>query len=231
MGDVGLIVPAAGSGERLGAEVPKALSPVAGVPLLTHALRNAVGSGTVAAVAVAAPVGLTAEVSDLVAASVPPGVAWNVVEGGAERQDSVRSALAVLPPDLDIVLVHDAARCLAPSSIFRAVVAAVQAGHEAVVPGVPVVDTLKQVDSTGAVVSTVDRTALRAVQTPQGFRRDLLEQAHRAASPSGVTDDAGLVEQMGRPVHVVPGHLEAFKITHSMDVLMAEALLADRAAA
>jgi len=124
--------------------------------------------------------------------------------------------------------VHDAARCLTPPAAFEAVVVALRAGADAVVPVLPVDDTVKRVDG-DRVVETVDRSALRAVQTPQGFRRDVLWQAHAAAA--GLrwhTDDAGLVEALGRTVVVVPGSEEAFKVTRPLDLLLAEAVLRAR---
>lgn len=145
-----------------------------------------------------------------------------IVAGGAERCDSVRCALAAVD-DADVVLVHDAARCLAPVGVIRAVTEAVLVGARAVVPVLPVVDTIKRVGPEGHVVSTVDRSVLRVVQTPQGFAADLLREAHQAPSGS-VTDDAGLIERMGETVTTVPGHPHAFKITTPFDLLIAEAV-------
>src|SRR5439155_26395945 len=119
-----------------------------------------------------------------------------------------------------IVLVHDAARALAPTDLVERVAAAVRAGHAAVIPLLPVVDTVKQVDLAGSVIGTVDRSALRIVQTPQGFRRSVLAQAHAAAVDEH-TDDAGLVEKLGIPVTTVPGDDAAFKITTSADLARA----------
>lgn len=223
---IGLIVPAAGRGERLGAGVPKALLPLAGLPLLVHAIRGALASRVIDAVVVAAPAGRVDEVRGLLAGEVTE---LRVVIGGADRRESVARALAELPPEVDTVLVHDAARCLTPPAVFAAVAAALAGGAAAVVPAVPVADTVKQV-AHGVVVGTPDRDILRAVQTPQGFRRDVLEQAH-ASEPGAVTDDAGLVERLGFAVSVVAGHDEAFKITRSLDLVLAEAILARRARA
>ncbi|NUP32460.1 MAG: 2-C-methyl-D-erythritol 4-phosphate cytidylyltransferase, partial [Streptomycetaceae bacterium] len=129
---------------------------------------------------------------------------------------------------------HDAARPFVPVGVVEAVVAAVESGAPAVVPALPVVDTVKEVAAEGGaehVVRTVDRASLRAVQTPQGFRRDVLAAAHAAAAPGGdTTDDAGMVERMGVAVTVVPGSEEAFKVTRPFDLLLAEALLAKRRA-
>jgi 2-C-methyl-D-erythritol 4-phosphate cytidylyltransferase len=230
--EVGLIIPAAGMGERLGVGVPKALYTVAGETLLGHALRASVDSGVVSSVVVAAPVGLAERVLDIVQPSLPRAVTVRVVDGGRSRQESVRRALAALPDTVDVVLVHDAARCLTPAKLFADVAQAVWNRHSAVVPGLPVVDTLKQVDTVGDVVGTPDRSTLRAVQTPQGFRRDVLEQAHEAGTRHGgnATDDAGLVERIGYRVHVIPGDPEAFKVTRPLDLLLAEAVLERRRA-
>jgi 2-C-methyl-D-erythritol 4-phosphate cytidylyltransferase len=127
--------------------------------------------------------------------------------------------------------VHDAARPLAPSELADDVVAALRRGADAVVPGLPVTDTVKRVDGDATVVETVPREHLRAVQTPQGFRREVLAAAHEAAgAEAAATDDAGLVERLGRPVTVIAGHPEAFKVTRPLDLVLAEALLARRRA-
>ena len=147
-----------------------------------------------------------------------------MVAGGENRQASVAAALAAVPERYDIVLVHDAARALAPTGLVEAVAAAVRAGAEAVIPVLPVVDTVKEV-AAETVVGTVDRSVLRAVQTPQGFRRGVLAAAHAGAVDQH-TDDAGLVEKLGLPVHTVPGDPAAFKVTRPVDLVLAEALLA-----
>ena len=152
-GDVAVLVPAAGAGVRLGAGAPKALRTLDGVPLLVHAVRRAAAAAGVAAIVVAAP---PADVEP-VRALLAPVADVTVVAGGASRQESVSLALAATPAHLPIVLVHDAARCLAPASLFESVAAAVRAGAPAVVPALPVVDTIKQVDPGSVVVGTVDR--------------------------------------------------------------------------
>jgi 2-C-methyl-D-erythritol 4-phosphate cytidylyltransferase len=143
-------------------------------------------------------------------------------------------ALHALPDDVDVVLVHDAARPLVPDNVIDAVSAAVRSGADAVVPVVPVSDTIKQIDPAGRVEATVDRSHLRAAQTPQGFSRLVLESAHRDAAAQGLedsTDDAGLVEHFGRPVIVIPGSEDGFKVTRPIDMLLAEAILAKRRSA
>ncbi len=227
-GRTAVLVPAAGRGERLGPGAPKALRTLGGVPMLVHAVRALAGSRVVDLVVVAAP----EDSLDSVAAMLDEqglGADVSVVAGGDTRQDSVARALLTLPSDVDIVLVHDAARPLVPEQVVTSVVAAVAAGHPAVIPVLPVVDTIKEVDASAIVVRTVDREVLRAVQTPQGFQRAVLQQAH-AESDLGTTDDAGLVEALGVPVFCVAGHEEAFKVTRPIDVVMAEAILARRRA-
>lgn len=219
---VGVVVPAAGAGTRLGPGAPKALRVLAGEPLLVHAVRRLRACPEVGPVVVAAPAGAEGDVAALLA-----GLDATVVAGGAERQDSVAAGLAALPPEVDLVLVHDAARALVPPAVVAAVVAALQQGAEAVVPILPVADTVKRVDADGVVTATVPRQELRAVQTPQGFRRAVLERAHGAAvgSTATATDDASMVEALGVPVRTVPGDPEAFKVTTAFDLLVAEAVI------
>jgi 2-C-methyl-D-erythritol 4-phosphate cytidylyltransferase len=214
---VGVVVPAAGAGTRLGQGTPKALRELAGEPLLVHVVRRLRACPSVGPVVVAAPPAQLAQVQALL-----PGTL--VVAGGAERQDSVAAGLAALPSEVDTVLVHDAARALVPVEVVEAVVAALRGGALAVVPVLPLADTVKQVAPDGAVIRTVSRDDLRAVQTPQGFRRDVLEAAHRDAA-AFVTDDAGLVEAAGVTVTTVPGSPLAFKVTTPFDLLVAEAVL------
>ena len=231
-GDVAVLVPAAGAGLRLGPGGPKALRLLAGEPLLVHAVRRIAAAPSVRLIVVAAPAAEVEAVRTLLAPVAPV----TVVTGGAERQHSVAAALAVVPPDVGIVLVHDAARALTPPELVESVAAAVRAGRPAVIPVLPVVDTIKEVGSSGAgatgpdvtvevVLGTVDRSVLRSVQTPQGFRHDILTAAH-AAGLGSHTDDAGMVEQAGVPVSCVPGSDLALKITRPLDLVIAEALLA-----
>jgi 2-C-methyl-D-erythritol 4-phosphate cytidylyltransferase len=220
-GDVAVLVPAAGAGLRLGPGGPKALRLLAGEPLLVHAIRRVAAAPSVRAIVVAAPAAELQAVRDLLAPVAPV----TVVAGGAERQESVARALAAVPPGVEIVLVHDAARALTPAALIESVAAAVRSGHPAVIPVLPVVDTIKEVDAGHTVLGTVDRSVLRSVQTPQGFRHDVLAAVHAAASDP-LTDDAGLVEKAGIPVTCVPGSDLALKITRPLDLVLAEALLA-----
>jgi 2-C-methyl-D-erythritol 4-phosphate cytidylyltransferase len=252
-GDVAVLVPAAGAGLRLGPGGPKALRLLAGEPLLVHAIRRVAAAPSVRQIVVAAPAADVAAVRSLLAAVAPV----TVVAGGAERQESVAIALAQVPTDVAIVLVHDAARSLTPPSLIESVAAAVRAGAPAVIPVLPVVDTIKEVGPAPAVdapgklsdpggsldpaqrrgggggglpvpaeivLGTVDRAALRSVQTPQGFRHEVLAAAHAAATDP-LTDDAGLVEKAGLPVTCIPGSDLALKITRPLDLVLAEALL------
>ncbi|MGH3777459.1 MAG: 2-C-methyl-D-erythritol 4-phosphate cytidylyltransferase [Pseudonocardiaceae bacterium] len=216
---VAALVPAAGQGVRLAAGMPKAFVPLLGRPLLWHCVRGLLAAGCVELVVVAVGAQHREQAR---AALADAGERVRLVTGGAQRSDSVRLALQSVP-DAEVVLVHDAARCLTPVSVIQAVVEAVRTGQRAVVPVLTVVDTIKRVDPDGRVLSTVDRSALRVVQTPQGFAGDLLRRAHQA--PSGpVTDDAGLVERLGDTVTTLPGHPHAFKITTPFDLVVAEVL-------
>ena len=231
-GQVAVIVPAAGRGERLGPGAPKALRFLDGSPMLLHAVRALAASRLVDHIVVAAPPedveGVRAIVGHL------EGVQLSVVSGGETRQESVARALIGLGPEVDVVLVHDAARPLVPVELVDAVITAVRNGAAAVVPGLPLTDTVKTVDETvtgpSRVSGTPDRATLRAIQTPQGFRRETLRNAHAMVDPDdpAQTDDAGLVERLGVEVLVIPGHEEAFKVTRPIDLVFAEAVLARR---
>jgi 2-C-methyl-D-erythritol 4-phosphate cytidylyltransferase len=219
-GDVAVLVPAAGAGVRLGPGAPKALRRLAGEPLLVHAVRRIAAAPSVHTIVVAAPVAEIESVRALLAPIAPV----TVVAGGAERQASVAAALAAVPPGPEIVLVHDAARALTPPTLVESVAHAVRSGARAVIPVLPVVDTMKEVGAGEVVLGTVDRSALRVVQTPQGFQRAVLTAAHAAAGDP-LTDDAGLVEKQGVPVVCVPGSEYALKITRPFDLALAEHLL------
>jgi 2-C-methyl-D-erythritol 4-phosphate cytidylyltransferase len=204
--------------------MPKALVPVNGESLLLRAVRGLLAAGCVQHVVVAAP----PDQVEVVAAELAALPSAHVVAGGAERTDSVRRALDAVErvaPDARVVLVHDAARAFTPASMIRDVVSSVERGAPAVIPVLPVTDTIKQVDDAGDVVSTVDRSQLRAVQTPQGFAIDVLRQAYAEAGDVA-TDDAGLVERVGGKVHTVDGDPRALKITTAFDLAIAESVLA-----
>ncbi|MFF0448995.1 2-C-methyl-D-erythritol 4-phosphate cytidylyltransferase [Streptomyces sp. NPDC004609] len=233
------VIPAAGRGVRLGPGAPKALRTLNGTPMLVHAVRAMAASRAVRLVVVVAPpedaTGVKSLLADL---TLPDRTDVVVVPGGATRQESVRLGLDALPDDITVVLVHDAARPLVPVDTVDSVIEAVRDGAPAVVPALPLADTVKEVEPNPAgdapepVVATPERARLRAVQTPQGFDRATLVAAHRAveADGEGATDCAGLVERLGEPVVVVPGHEEAFKVTRPLDLVLAEAVLARRRA-
>ena len=150
-----------------------------------------------------------------------------VVAGGADRTQSVSLALSALPGSKapQFVLVHDAARALTPAGLIVRVVDALRAGHAAVVPVLPLSDTIKTVDDNGVVLGTPERAGLRAVQTPQGFATDLLLRAYQRAGGADFTDDASMVEHVGAQVQVVDGDPLAFKITTQLDLLLAQAVV------
>ncbi len=230
------VVPAAGSGSRLGAGLPKAFVELDGRTMLVRAVAGLLDSGVVDDVVAVVPDDRVSEAEALLAPLRAGDHLVVVTTGGAQRTDSVRNGLAALTvaradgsaAGYDVLLVHDAARCLTPPEPVRRVVRAVRAGQVAVVPVLPVVDTIKQVDGDGSVVGTPDRAALRAIQTPQGFAPAVLLAAYDAAGEVA-TDDAGLVERLGRRVATVDGDASAFKVTTASDRLRAEVeLLSDR---
>jgi 2-C-methyl-D-erythritol 4-phosphate cytidylyltransferase len=211
---VGAVVVAAGSGTRFGG--PKQLCELGGRRIVDHAVDAARAT------------------CDAVVLVVPPDADWTVpgadtVAGGATRSASVRAGLAALGPEIEIVVVHDAARPLADEALFDRVIAAVRGGADGAVPGVPIADTVKRIDAEGTVIGTVPRDELVAVQTPQAFRADVLRAAH-AAQPER-TDDAAVVEGGGGRVVVVAGAADNFKITEPADLDRAGEVLARRAVA
>jgi 2-C-methyl-D-erythritol 4-phosphate cytidylyltransferase len=221
---IGLVLAAAGLGTRLKSAEPKAFVRLGDQSLIDRALAPFLLRDDLAAAAVAVPDPAVA--ADLLR-HLDPRVRF--VQGGADRQASVAAGLAVLG-DVDLILVHDAARPLVEEATIAAVIeAAVKSG--AAVPAVPAHDTIKEIGAEGRVKGTLQRAALVLVQTPQGFRADLLRRAHADAEAAGVraTDDASLVERLGEPVVVVPGRRSNLKITTREDVLIAEAILAARA--
>lgn len=230
-GDLAVVVVAAGFGQRLGAGLPKALVELSGRSLLGHCLDAIVDVPGLRHTIVVAPAPHLDEVRDLLASVMQsrPDVVCTVVPGGVDRRASVAAGLSRLGPGESVVLVHDAARCLAPTSLFSAVAESVRDGRAAVVPGLPVTDTIKQVDATGKVTTTPPRADLRMIQTPQGFDAAILIRAHADVSQDEeVTDDAGMVERIGEPVWVLPGHPEAMKVTTPADLETAQRILEGR---
>lgn len=209
------IVVAGGSASRFGR--PKQFVELAGRQVLEHAL-DAARSCADGVVLVLPESAVSGSVQGEVLAA-----AERVVAGGPTRAASVRAGLAAVPADCEVVVVHDAARPLASPALFAAVVAAVAAGADGAVPGVPLADTVKRVRD-GQVVETIDRQSLVAVQTPQAFRAEVLRRAH--AGEAEATDDAGLLEAIGARVAVVPGEPGNLKLTRPADLVTAAALLA-----
>jgi 2-C-methyl-D-erythritol 4-phosphate cytidylyltransferase len=216
------VVPAAGSGERLAAGVPKAFYQLDGRTLVERAIDGLLKSGVVDHVVVAVPPDRTDR------AKLILGGDATVVAGGDNRVDSVSKALAALTDgeQPEFVLVHDAARALTPPDLVVRVVESLRAGHPAVIPVLPLSDTVKVVDANGVVLGTPERAGLRAVQTPQGFATGLLLRAYQQAGTAEFTDDASLVEHVGGQVQVVDGDPLAFKITTRLDLLLAHAIVA-----
>jgi len=225
MGEVWAIVVAAGSGSRFGNAVPKQFLDLGGQALVIRAVRAAAACDGVVVVVPAANAELRLNEEGTFIVGGPGAV----VAGGATRSASVRAGLAAVPDNAEIIVVHDAARPLATAELFERVVAAVRAGADGAVPGLPVPDTIKRVEAGGGgtlVVETLDRPALRAIQTPQAFRAAVLRRAH--AGGGDATDDAALVEALGATVVVVDGDPANLKITGPDDLARAEALLARR---
>jgi 2-C-methyl-D-erythritol 4-phosphate cytidylyltransferase/2-C-methyl-D-erythritol 2,4-cyclodiphosphate synthase len=221
---VGVIVVAAGSGTRLGQDAPKAFVGIGGHTILRHALRG-VFAAPEAQVVVVAPAGREGEaLTDAREVAGSRAELVSVVTGGATRQASVAAGLAALWPTVQVVLVHDAARALTPPAVFERVVDAVDRTGWGVVPALPVIDTIKRVDG-DRIVEAVDRSQLAAAQTPQGFRRDVLETSYEIAAEE-FTDDAALVAAAGHRVAIVEGDVNAFKITTPADLERARSLAA-----
>lgn len=211
---VALLIPAAGSGERFGASIPKALVQLNGRTLIEHAVLNL---GPVAAhIIVAAPLGYEDKFREILGDSV------TVVTGGETRTKSVKIALESLESiaqDIEYVLVHDAARPLASTELGKSIIEALASGEVAVIPALSVADTIKEVDAANYVVSTPNRERLRAVQTPQGFARETLIKAHMQNIEA--TDDGALVEAMRGKVKIIEGENRALKITNPEDLASA----------
>jgi 2-C-methyl-D-erythritol 4-phosphate cytidylyltransferase len=203
MSSVWVVIVAAGGGERFGGEKQYAVLAGRRVVDWSIAAARSVADGVVLVVSASRD-------------GDPEPSVDAVVAGGARRSDSVRAGLAAVPADADVVVVHDAARPLATPALFGAVVRAVEEGADGAVPGLAVVDTVKRVDDGGAVVETLDRSGLVAVQTPQAFRAEVLRAAH--ADGADATDDAALVEATGGRVVVVQGDEQNRKVTVATDL-------------
>ena len=220
-----VIIAAGGSGVRMQETTPKPFLTLCGQPLLAHSLRVFAACPGIDGIIVAARADQVDACRQLAEASriVKP---LCVVPGGVSRRDSVACGLAALDEDTAYVLIHDAARPLV-TPVLVADLLRICYDEQAVIPAVPVKATIKQVDpATQQVTATLDRTALWEVQTPQAFARELIVRAHDQDPSLPATDDASLVEQLGRPVRVVMGDYRNIKITTPEDLRIAAALLA-----
>jgi 2-C-methyl-D-erythritol 4-phosphate cytidylyltransferase len=215
LGTVWAILVAAGRGERLGSDKPKAFAKLGDEPLLTEPLRRLEECGWVDAIVLVAPAGWE-EPAILLAEELGCGKVSACVAGGETRTESVRAGLAEVPADALVVLVHDAARPLLSTDVVERVLAPLREGWEGAIPGLPVADTLKRVDGDGTVVATVARDGLWAVQTPQAFLADALRRAYAAARLA--TDCSALVEATGGRVKVVEGDARLLKVTTADDL-------------
>ena len=218
------VLAAAGRGERLGSERPKAFARLGGRPLLAESLERLDGSDWIDAIVIAAPPEWE-EPSILVAEEIAAAKVSSAVTGGETRSESVRLALADVPTDAAAVLVHDAARPLVPEDVIERVLAPLGEGWDGAVPVLPLSDTVKRVDGE-QVVETLPRGELVAAQTPQAFAADVLRQA-LAGDVSGATDCASLVEARGGRVKAVPGDPRLLKITGADDLALVESWLAE----
>jgi 2-C-methyl-D-erythritol 4-phosphate cytidylyltransferase len=229
----GAILAAAGRGARLrlGDEVPKALVDLRGRPLAAHSLAVLEAAPFLVAVVLVVPIGMRDRFKTDLVDKLGFRKVEAIVEGGPTRRESVGLGLDALRDDLDPVIIHDAARPLVTSELISAcVLKAAVSG--ACVPGLCPRDTIKAVTAKGVVEATLDRQALREIQTPQVFRTSLIKEAHRMAREGGseATDDAALVERMGEPVAVIEGDPDNLKITRAIDLDIAAAVLGRREA-
>lgn len=231
--DLGIVLVAGGRGERLGAGAPKAFVTLGERTLLEHCIDTIVSLPHSGQLVLVVPRERAPEALMLSHGLTAAHPRWrvSVVSGGRERHESVRFGLAALHDSIDTVLVHDAARPLASADLFERVIAAVHRTGGSVVPALPVADTLKRVDGAGVVQETVDRSELVAVQTPQGFPKEILSAAHERAallseeSGGAPTDDAEVVQRAGEVVTTVEGESRAHKLTTAFDRALLEALL------
>jgi 2-C-methyl-D-erythritol 4-phosphate cytidylyltransferase len=215
------VLVAAGRGERFGGDRPKAFAKLRDRPLLAESLERLDRSDWIDSIVIVAPPEWE-EPSVLVAEEIAADKVHSAVTGGATRADSVRAGLEDVPEDVAVVLVHDAARPILPDEVVERVVTGLEEGWDGVAPGLRIADTVKRV-AAEAVVETVDRTGLVAVQTPQAFFAPTLRRAH--ASRGDATDCAGLVEAAGGRVRIVEGDPRLLKVTTLDDLDLAEALL------
>jgi 2-C-methyl-D-erythritol 4-phosphate cytidylyltransferase len=220
------IIPAGGTGKRMGSPLPKQYLSLAGIPILVHTLRAFQYSPQIDEILLAVPEGDLADVRRNVVERFDISKISLVLAGGCERQDSVMNALAYVRDEHGIILVHDAVRPFVTEDLIERTVAAAIAFGAATI-GVPIRDTVKEVDGSGCVARTVPREGLWLTQTPQAFRRDVILAAYGRAAADRFygTDDASLVERMGLPVRMIPGDAENIKVTTPEDLARAERMI------
>lgn len=223
---ISVIVPAGGSGRRMKGRVPKIFLDLAGKPMLVRTLEVFRGIRGIGEIILALPPRRISRAIDRYGRRFRDLGVTKIAPGGASRQESVANALAVVESRADWVLVHDAARPLVTGREIRAVLRAARKTGAAILAR-PARDTLKQVDGRGRVVRTLDRTRIRHALTPQAFRAELLREAHRRRGGRPATDDAQLVERLGRKISVVEGSNWNLKVTTSEDLRMARRLFRD----
>ena len=223
---VHLLIAAAGSGRRMGADRNKLLLPLAGKPVIAWTLKAALAAEQIHWIGVVGQEIDRKPILDLMGDADKP-VTW--IQGGSTRQESVLRGLAGLPEAAEQVLIHDGARCLAEPALFDRCAMALASG-QALIAATPVTDTIKRVDAAGVITDTPDRSELWAAQTPQGFQVDQLRKGHAEAEAKGwsVTDDASLYERLGWPVQVLDAGPSNIKVTTPFDLTVAEAVLALR---
>lgn len=220
----GAVIVAAGSGERLGAGVPKAFVRAAGLPLVTWSVRAFEDARDVAAIVIVCPPGQEREMS---AAIGTHGMVHAIVPGGSSRQRSVAAGIAALPHDVGAILVHDAARPLITPGLVGRLVSRLRL-HDAIIAAAPVADTLKRADAQGNVEATVDRAGLWGAQTPQAFRADVIRSVFAAADDAeldSATDCAGMAESRGIRVAMLDPGAPNMKVTTQADLRLVEVLL------
>ncbi|AET65939.1 2-C-methyl-D-erythritol 4-phosphate cytidylyltransferase [Desulfosporosinus orientis DSM 765] len=228
MANLGIVIPAAGQGKRMGAGYNKQFLSLLGQPILAHTVRIFEESDFVSEIVIVGAEGDIAVIEEIVTQQRFKKVVAICI-GGASRQDSVRAGVRALSSAIQRIVVHDGARPLLTLEVFHRFIEETKE-YPAAVMGIPVKDTIKEIDSIGNILATLPRDSLRAVQTPQIFDREKLEEAHNRAASSGYcgTDDASLLEWMGYPVQMAEGMQGNLKITTPEDLLLAEMILENR---
>jgi 2-C-methyl-D-erythritol 4-phosphate cytidylyltransferase len=231
MEKLAVIIPAAGSGSRMGARIPKPFIKLKGISILEHTIRAFAGTNNVHEIIVATSVEWKEEVETILSKFQEEVKILRVAQGGKERQDSIHNALQSMSEEIDIVAVHDAVRpFISEELIQKCCREALKVGGAIV--AVPAKDTIKKIDDSQSITETPDRSNLWQAQTPQIFRKQLLLDAYKSAIESGFmgTDDASLVERIGGDVKVVEGDRRNLKITYPIDLKVAELILEERGA-